>query len=90
MNPALQKALIKKLVNEEMAKQRKVWLERCIQAVSACIAADLLDKWDWKPDDVTELLESVSSAFDSMDADYASIDDYIKSAEDRNIGIKFV
>jgi hypothetical protein len=87
MNPTLQKLVVKKMVNEEMKKERRIWMDRCIQAVGACIAADLLDKWEWDPEQVKELLASVSSAFESIDDDFATLDDYIKAAKDKGVVI---
>jgi hypothetical protein len=85
VNPALQKAVIQKLVSEEIQRQRKDWMERCVSAITASIAADLLDKWDWTPLQVSQLLASSNSNFEGMLEGFVTIDDYKEWIKEKGI-----
>jgi hypothetical protein len=85
LSPKVQNAIIRKLATDEITKQRRDWMERCVSAITASIAADLLDKYGWTPYQVSELLASSNSAFESMLAGFATIDDYKEWIKERGI-----
>jgi hypothetical protein len=88
MNPTQQRAIVKRIAVELFMKERDIWIQRCTSAITASVAADLIDKWDWTPEQVSKLLESSDSNFQNMLDKFVSIDDFYEWLEEKHINIK--
>jgi protoheme ferro-lyase len=87
MDPKLQKLVIKELARQQVEKERKLWMERCINAITASFAANLLGKWDWTPEDVNKLIASANTNFEDMWDEFVTIDDFIQWSRENGITI---
>jgi uncharacterized membrane protein YheB (UPF0754 family) len=90
MKPKQQAAVIERLAQSQLEKERKLWMNKCIMAITASYAADLMDKWDWTPDMVSTLLQSAETNFENMLEKLVTVDDFVKWVKERGINIKMI
>jgi len=87
MNSKQQSVIVDRLVDQAVNKKLEYWRMRCVAAVTASVASDLLDKWGWSPEQVSELIQTTNTNFENILDKLVTIEDYVKWAEERDIRI---
>lgn len=75
------------MAQEQLNRERRKWMNKCISAITASYAADLMDKWGWTPDEVNKLLSSTMNNFQNMLDKFVTIDDFIDWCKEKNINV---
>jgi hypothetical protein len=85
LNAKQENIAVRMLAKELLDKERKAWIERCIMAITASFAADLMDKYDWPPERVNEIIGTATANFENMLEGIVTIDDFVAWTKERGI-----
>jgi len=88
MSPDKQRAIIARVASQEINRLRSTYAVQCINAITASIASDLMDRYNWSADEVNKLLAQSTENFQNMLDKLATVDDFINWAKERGINIK--
>lgn len=88
MKPTQQKALLNRAAGEIARKQAEKWRLQTVQQMYAVMLTVLHDKWDFKADQLVDVLEQITEQFACIGDKYVKIEDFYELLDD--MGIKVV
>ena len=87
MTPAQQRDIINRLVAEQVARQAQKWRSQTAQQVYAVVLTILHDKYEFKAEQLKNVIEQITEKFDCIADKYVRIEDFYELLKDMGIEV---